>query len=67
VLVIDNIFKHGKIDSSTQSSLKWLWEKRQGIHLFLLRKAEYGNYIDNDYNRAVETVGAFVRQLRENP
>lgn len=53
----------GLISENTQDELNWLWKTRRPIHLYLLNEKEYGNYKDDDFNKAVFAVRNLLDEL----
>ncbi len=49
----DRMLARGIIDSDVRDELRWLWEKRTGIHIYELDHQEYDTYELADYNKAV--------------
>jgi len=49
----DRMVAKGIITGDLRDELRWLWEKRTGIHIYELDHQEYDTYGIADYNKAV--------------
>lgn len=62
---LKKLLGEGVIDQELHDELFWLWDFRQGIHLFLLDEPEHRKYNDDHYNRAVRAGEGLVQSLRK--
>ena len=60
---VNDLLKREKIDATAAEELKWLWEFREGVHLFLIKDKEYNKYKAEHFNRAKKAVKQLIRQL----
>ncbi|REJ62104.1 MAG: hypothetical protein DWQ21_07235 [Bacteroidetes bacterium] len=57
---VEKLLASGKISKECAMSLKWLWDKRKGIHLFELDQTEYDEYEDSDFDKALITLKLLI-------
>lgn len=53
---LERLVTHGVIDEALKTELRWVWDQRQGIHLYLCTDLELDQYTVADYNRAVRAM-----------
>ncbi len=59
---ITHLKKIKKITEQIKKDLIWLWDMRQGVHIFLMDSTK--KYIDADYSRAVITAQNLIDHLK---
>ncbi len=58
---LERLVTYGVIDEALKTELRWVWDQRQGIHLYLSTDLELNRYTVDDYNRAIRA----MQSLRE--
>ena len=55
--------KAGLLNEGLSEKLSWLWNRRQGVHLYLPERAEYNEYSYDDLNKSAWVVRALMDHM----